>query len=192
MQEFLVFFRLGLDHITDVNGYDHLLFILTLCAFYNLSQWRNLLILVTAFTIGHSLTLALSVMNILVAPAEIIEFLIPVTIFLTAIYNIVARSKGDKKIYLNYFLALVFGLIHGMGFSNYLRALTDDAGELLGQLFAFNVGLEVGQLIIVVIFFAFYALLSVFTKILHREWKLFFSGAGAGISLILILEQLIG
>lgn len=191
MQEFSVFFRLGLDHITDINGYDHLLFILTLCAFYHLNQWRNILVLVTAFTLGHSLTLALSVMNILVAPAEVIEFLIPVTIFLTAIYNIVAKSTGSQKIYLNYALALVFGLIHGMGFSNYLRALTDDTSELLGQLFAFNLGLEVGQLIIVVVFFAFYALLSAFVKILHREWKLFISGAGAGISLILIVEQIL-
>lgn len=192
MEGFGVFFQLGLDHITDINGYDHLLFIMTLCAFYPLVEWRKLLILVTAFTLGHSVTLALSVLNIFSLPAALIEMLIPITILLTAFYNISTSFDSQQKIYINYGMALFFGFIHGMGFSNYLRALTDDSGELLMQLFAFNVGLEIGQLLIVVVFFLLYKFISLFTSILHRDWKLFFSGAGAGISIILILEKVIG
>lgn len=188
MEQFGVFFRLGMEHITDINGYDHLLFIITLCAFFTIREWKKILVLVTAFTIGHSVTLAMSVLNWIKMPTELIEFLIPVTIFLTAVYNVYRSPREDGRIKGNYLMALFFGFIHGMGFSNYLRALTSDAGELAGQLFAFNVGLEFGQLLIVVAFFAIYYVIKLIFHFQHRDWKLFISGSGAGIALILISE----
>ncbi|WP_236978431.1 HupE/UreJ family protein [Membranihabitans maritimus] len=188
MEQFSVFFRLGWEHITDINGYDHLLFIITLCAFYTLQEWKNILILVTAFTLGHSVTLALSILDIVRISSSVIEFLIPVTIFLTAFYNVIQPSAKKGRLQGNYAMALFFGLIHGMGFSNYLRALTSDSGELVSQLVAFNLGLEFGQILIVIVFFILYGVLKMIFALQHHDWKLFVSGAGAGVSLILIAE----
>lgn len=189
MEQFSIFFRLGWEHITDINGYDHLLFIVTLCAFYTLKEWKKILVLVTAFTVGHSITLALSVLDIVKIASSLIEFLIPVTIFLTALYNVIQPSDRKTKVQGNYAMALFFGLIHGMGFSNYLRALTSESGELVSQLLAFNLGLEFGQILIVIGFFILYGILKVLFSFKHYDWKLFVSGAGAGISLVLITEK---
>ncbi|MCR9286859.1 HupE/UreJ family protein [Saprospiraceae bacterium] len=188
---FQTFLSLGFDHILDPNGYDHILFIIALCAIYKISEWKKVAILVTAFTLGHSLTLALSALDIVRVPADFIEFLIPLTILLTAIYNVIEKPKTTASKYLNfnYFIALFFGLIHGMGFSNFFRStiMPGQERELVNQLFAFNVGVELGQLIIVAIillvsFFAFNII-----KIKQREWTLFVSGAAAGVAIILIM-----
>lgn len=150
------YFTLGLEHITDLNGYDHILFLLALCAPFTATDWRRLLVLVTAFTLGHSLTLALAVLQIVAAPSVWIEFLIPVTIVITAGRNLVGPRDGTAGPALfngplsgSYIMALGFGLIHGMGFSNYLRSLL--GSEIVAPLFLFNVGLEVGQLLILAI-----------------------------------------
>jgi hypothetical protein len=151
---FTTYFQLGFEHITDLNGYDHILFLIALCAAYRYTDWRSILILVTAFTVGHSITLALAVLNIIPVNAVWIEFLIPLTIFITALKNIVLQQRNQPiaaTTKATYALALGFGLIHGMGFSNFLRSLLGD--ELTFPLFAFNVGLEVGQLIIVAVIF---------------------------------------
>jgi len=193
MDQFMVYLQLGFEHISDLEGYDHMLFIITLCAFYSWKSWRKILLLVTAFTIGHSITLALSAFQVINIPQQLVETAIPITIFLTAIHNVVPSSEngGSRRLDTNYLLALFFGFIHGMGFSNFFRALT--GGEsIVMELFAFNVGLEIGQLIIVVVFFTLYYFLDQIFKINHREWKLFISGAGAGVSLIMILEALLG
>src|SRR5882672_3935873 len=124
MGEFPLYFGLGREHILDdVNVYDHILFVLALCAVYLVRDWKKILILVTAFTIGHSITLALATLNVITVKTAVIEFLIPLTIFITAVSNLFRQETTiDKKnIQVNYFLALFFGLIHGMGFSNYLR-----------------------------------------------------------------------
>jgi len=151
MTDFNLYLYLGLNHILDINGYDHILFIASLCLVYQLTQYKDIGILVTAFTIGHSVTLALAVLNIISFSAEIIEFLIPVTIILTCGENLLRLSfpqlKQEKLI--RYFIAGSFGLIHGMGFSNYLRLLLMDQDGIALPLFAFNIGLEVGQLCIV-------------------------------------------
>jgi hypothetical protein len=191
MDQFSVYLQLGFEHISDFAGYDHMLFVITLCAFYSWKSWKKILVLVTAFTIGHSITLALSAFNIINIPQQLVETAIPVTIFLTAIHNISVKDDQIHGSRLHYFLALFFGFIHGMGFSNFFRALT--GGEsIVMELFAFNVGLEIGQIIIVVIFFTLYYLLDKFFKIIHRDWKIFISGAGAGVSLIMIMEALLG
>lgn len=119
-----------------------------------------------------------------------------VTVLLTAIHNVISKRQGtgtfSRKVSFNYFIALFFGLIHGMGFSNYFRALMMEANEVVGPLFSFNLGLEIGQILIVCIFFAFLFVLTRFVRIAPREWNLFISGAGAGVSLILIMDNLIG
>lgn len=197
---FQTYLQLGFEHIADIRAYDHILFIVALCAIYRLAEWRKVAILVTAFTIGHSLTLALAALDIIPTNVAWVEFLIPVTIFLTAIYNVVAHrfereiEEGTfgRRVNLNYAFAAGFGLIHGMGFSNYLRAIM--SGEQLNlvvqQLFAFNIGVEIGQLVIVgcVLFAAFLAFNI--GNIRQREWNLFISGGAAANSLVMALERL--
>ncbi len=190
MDPFQLYLKLGFEHISDINGYDHILFIVALCAVYRLRQWRHLLILVTAFTVGHSLTLALAALKILVLPSDVIEFLIPVTILLTSIYNVYLgepRPSGSGP-RANYFLALFFGLIHGMGFSNYFRALLGKEESIVAPLLAFNIGLELGQLVIVAITLGAASLITLVFRAKQRDWTIFISGATAGIAFILMLE----
>lgn len=190
MSEFSLYLQLGFQHISDIAGYDHILFIVALCAVYEIRQWKQLLILVTAFTIGHSITLAIATMGVVLIPSHIVEFLIPVTIFLTAVFNTLSQQDrtAGRRVNLNYFLALFFGLIHGMGFSNYLRALLGEEESILVPLFSFNLGLEIGQLMIVAVILSIsYLALNTF-RVKLREWTLFVSGAAAGIALILMTE----
>lgn len=190
MQDFWLYFELGWQHILDWQGYDHILFVTALCGVYLLNDYKKVLILVTAFTIGHSLTLALSVYNKVLIPSTIIEFLIPVTIFLTAIRNIVTKKQNKANDgTANYILALLFGLIHGLGFSNYLKSLLGKSNNVVAELFAFNVGLEFGQIIIVICILLLSFLLVNVLKVQKREWNLFFSSAIFGISLIMAIER---
>jgi hypothetical protein len=142
---------------------------MALTARYVWSDWRQLLILVTAFTIGHSVTLALSVLQWVNLPINLIELLIPITILITAFANFWVKSFDFKSKYpIIYFFALFFGLIHGLGFSNYLRSLLGKEEYVLGPLFSFNLGLELGQLLIVsvilIISFIFVSLLKLDRK----------------------------
>lgn len=188
MQEFWTYVTLGFKHISDIKGYDHILFIITLCCIYSISEWKKVLILVTAFTIGHSLTLLLSALKIIVFSPYMIEILIPVTILITSLLNLVYDpTKNQQR--LHYCLALFFGCIHGMGFSNFFSAISMDDTILL-ELAGFNIGLEIGQMLIVVLFFLIYALLNIWTTIKAYNWKLFFSGAGAATSIFLIIERI--
>ena len=148
---FLFYFQFGLDHILDWAALDHILFLLALCAVYTILDWRKVLLLVTAFTIGHCASLFVAGMDWIRLPALLIESLIPATIVLTAIYNLVWRR--EEKAGQLYSMALVFGLIHGLGFSNTFRSMlfADEQADLVWFLLAFNLGVEVGQLIIVVL-----------------------------------------
>ena len=152
MTTFGLYLSLGFDHISDLAGYDHILFLVALCAVYSIRDWKRVLILVTAFTTGHTLTLALATLNLVPVPGDLIEFLIPVTIFITGLWNVVRagdRSAASQRF--KYGTALFFGLIHGMGFSYYLRSLLGMEEGILMPLFSFNVGLEIGQVMIVII-----------------------------------------
>ncbi|MCW5912697.1 MAG: HupE/UreJ family protein [Cyclobacteriaceae bacterium] len=192
MSEFALYFGLGKDHILDTNGYDHILFVIALCAVYVLHDWKKVLILVTAFTIGHSVTLALATMRVLVFPGEVIEFLIPLTIFITAAANIVKRDEMNSKatIQINYLFALFFGLIHGLGFSNFLRELLGQSRNIVTPLLAFNLGLELGQLIIVAIFLVAGFVLVQLIGIARRDWRMVISSAIAGIALVLMKDRI--
>jgi hypothetical protein len=192
MSLFELYFTLGLQHIADLRGYDHILFILILCAVYSLKEWKRVLILVTAFTIGHSLTLALATLDLVRVDGDLIEFLIPLTIFVTALVNVIQRRHKVSTLqhYLKYGAALFFGLIHGLGFSNYLRSLLGAEKGLVLPLFSFNVGIEVGQILIVLIIMLLTKVVVDLLKMPSREWHLLLSGAGMGISLVLMAERL--
>ncbi|OFX58131.1 MAG: HupE / UreJ protein [Bacteroidetes bacterium GWA2_30_7] len=191
MNIFNFYFKIGINHITDFAGYDHILFLVTLCAVYSIMQWRQLLLLITAFTIGHSITLALAILNIIIIPSKIIEFLIPLTIFVTSVTNIFQKSTtiSTKILRLKYITAMFFGLIHGLGFSNFLRGVLSSEQSLFKPLLAFNLGLEAGQFAIVFCFIIIYVILKKLLKVNEREWNLFFSGTGFGISTILMFER---
>jgi hypothetical protein len=152
MSENFLWFQTGFEHITDLAGYDHMLFLLILCSIYSFKNW-DWLILITAFTIGHSITLALSVLNVVKVPSAIIEFAIPLTIFLSAIFRWFQVERDENQIVQKdqkvYAITLVFGFIHGLGFSNMLRSLLGAQADILQPLLFFNLGLEVGQILIV-------------------------------------------
>lgn len=159
MSDFLAFAQLGFRHITDPNGLDHVLFLLVLAAIYRPADWRPALWVVTAFTVGHSITLALAVTGLLALPTPLIEFLIPVTIVATAIENLAQRDRQDGwRMRARPVFAGVFGLVHGAGFANYLRSLFME--DLAVPLVGFNVGLEVGQVLVLAGAFAAFAALD--------------------------------
>lgn len=189
MSQFQVYLQLGFEHILDMQGYDHILFIVALCAVYRANQWRQVLILVTAFTLGHSLTLALAALKIVSFQPKIIEFLIPLTILFTAIYHVLQKENSRKNIKINYLFALFFGLIHGLGFSNYFRALLGQEESIVQPLLAFNIGVELGQIIIVVIVMLIAYIAMSILRVRQRDWVLFVSGAAAGISLVLLVSS---
>ncbi len=190
MNEFSLYFDLGRSHILDPKGYDHILFVAVLCGVYLLKDWKKVLILVTAFTIGHSLTLALNVYGKIGISLALIEFLIPLTIVITASINILRKKFTPTNARFTYGLALFFGLIHGIGFSSYLRALLGKESGIITPLFAFNVGLEIGQLLIVITVLLLSFLLGKFFKVKYRDWKLFLSSAIWGIALLMAIERL--
>jgi hypothetical protein len=186
MEEFKTWFFIGFDHIMDIQALDHTLFILALVVAYDSSQIKKIIFLITAFTIGHSVTLALSALELISFNQKIIEFSIPLTIFLTALNNIVNRKESKKKfVSSNYIIGLVFGLIHGLGFANYLKALLFK-GNVVFELFAFNVGIEIAQIILVFVFLFLSFLFSRFVFSKRKDWILFISSLIMGVSLMLI------
>ena len=192
MSEFKLYFDLGREHILDANGYDHILFVIALCVIYSIREWKQVLILVTAFTVGHSITLALATLEVITVRADVVEFLIPLTILITAVSNIMKKEEGisGRSMKLNYAFAAFFGLIHGMGFSNYLKSILGRDESIFTQLLAFNLGLEVGQVIIVAVFLiAGFMLVDLF-GVNRRDWKMVISSAIAGIALILAKEKI--
>lgn len=189
VHSFSTYFELGLRHIADFEGYDHMLFLLALVCLYQLYDALKVLILVTAFTLGHSLTLFLATVDVIRINEDLVEFLIPVTILITAVLNIArARQRARGSMALHYSLAAFFGLIHGMGFSNHLRMLLSGEGELFVPLLAFNLGIEVGQIAIVVAIFLLHALAFRLFRFKQADYILVVSGATAGMALILAAE----
>jgi len=195
MSEFEAYFYIGKDHILDYReGYDHILFVIALSAMYLLRDWKHVLVLVTAFTVGHSITLALATLQIISVDFKLTELLIPITIFITAGSNIFRDEEsvsGSGLIQINYFYALFFGLIHGLGFSNNLRGLlgSKNTDHFWVKLLGFNVGLEVGQIIIVVVFLIVSFIVVDLFSAARRDWKIIISSAVAGASLVLINER---
>lgn len=169
MQDLGFYFEMGWHHIIAWDALDHILFVLALSAIYLLGNWKQVLVLVTAFTIGHSLTLALSVYDIIRVNNNWVEFLIPCTIIATAVFNFFQKDYQPRSLRLNYFLALFFGLIHGLGFANAIRFMMARDQSIGWSLFGFNVGLEAGQ-IVVVLSILLLSYIVVNTAKLHRKW----------------------
>ena len=190
MSDFNFYFGLGWEHIMSIDALDHILFVLVLAAVYLLKDWKQVLILVTAFTIGHSITLALSTLQLIEVDSKWVEFLIPCTIVFTAIANLFHKNFNPRSIRLNYFLALFFGLIHGLGFANTLRFMLAKDQSLGWALFGFNIGLEVGQLVIVIIILLIAQLAVQNLKIARREWVIFVSAAVFSLALSMTVQRL--
>lgn len=223
---FAVYLELGFDHIADFAGYDHILFIVALAAGYGLAQWRHLLVLVTAFTVGHTVTLALATLRLVSISPAWIEFLIPLTIVVTGGYSLWETRGGGRGVagtvegeggasggqaepgresvsgpagrtaaarrtrLAKYAMALFFGLIHGLGFSSYLRALLGEEESILMPLFSFNVGLEVGQFAILVCVLIITAAVTGFSLLRPRTWTRILSLGAVGPALALLVGRL--
>ncbi len=190
MGDFGFYLREGFYHITDWKGYDHILFVMALCLPYIAKDWKKIVVLVTAFTIGHSVTLALSVFDAILISSTWIEFLIPVTILLTSLGNLLQKNANSPQPKLRYVAALLFGLIHGLGFSNYLKSMLGKSETIVSQLLAFNVGLELGQLLIVAFVLLLAFLFTQLWNVLRRDWLLFTTGGIAALSFVMALERL--
>lgn len=190
LQDFVFYFKLGWEHIISLDALDHQLFILALVAIYSYQNVKQVLILVTAFTIGHSLTLLLSVMDIIRFESKWVEFLIPCTIVFTAVSNLFRRNFSMKSVRINYFLALGFGLIHGMGFANSIRMMLAKDQNISWGLFGFNIGLEAGQVALVLVILLFTLILFNYTKIKRMSWVLFVSASVFSLALKMALERI--
>ena len=199
MSVFTTYLQLGFLHICTPRAADHLTFLLALCAPYVLADWRRVLALVTSFTVGHSLTLALATLGLVAFRPAVIEALIPVTIMATALWNLRGAGQPHQRLAPRPApvlaaapngLALAFGLIHGLGFSNYLRALLGPASRPVQELLAFNVGVELGQVLIVGIILGLGALLLRGFGVARHSWLLVTSGAALGIAALLLVQLL--
>ena len=185
MGQFELYFRLGTGHILDLAGFDHILFVVVLCSLYTISDWKKVVLLVSAFTIGHSLTLVLATFELILVNSSLIEFLIPLTIAITAGSNIL-NPRIRKGVQLNHLFAIFFGLIHGLGFSNYLKALIGKEASVFIPLLAFNIGLEAGQLLIVLAFLLASCIPLYMLKIGKRGWTLLVSAIILLLSLMMM------
>ena len=190
MTDFLFYLQLGWEHIISIDALDHQLFILALVAIFSFQDLKKVLILVTAFTLGHSFTLALSAFDIIRFPSNWVEFLIPCTIVFTALDNIIFSKNEDKLIKLNYFLALIFGLIHGMGFANSVRMMLAKEQSIVIPLLGFNVGLEIGQIAVVIIVLSIFYILSTFLKLKKKHWVMLVSAPILIFSIKMALERI--
>jgi len=194
MSDFWLYFETGLRHVLDINAYDHILFLIVLTVPYSFKDWKNVLLLVTIFTIGHTLSLMLSVYGVIRVNGAIVEFLIPITIMVTALFNIVKSGKKSQKNSnsLNFVsvATLFFGVIHGLGFSNYFKLVLDkNTDDKLLPLLEFALGIEAAQVIIVLCVLILAYILSEFFRLNRRDWVLVTSAFVAGVVLPMIIHN---
>jgi hypothetical protein len=191
MDDFMLYFKMGLYHVLDFSAYDHILFLIVLAVVFNFKQWKKVLWLVTLFTIAHSITLALSAFEIIKIKVAVIEFLIPLTIFITGIVNIITinkTAKGNENI--NLLFALFFGLIHGLGFSNYFKMMVGREEDKLFPLVEFALGIEAAQIIIVLGILSIGTLILSVKKIKREYWILISSSIVILISIKMMFERI--
>jgi len=187
-QEFSAYVNLGIEHILDINGFDHVLFLIVLAIPFTIKNWKTVIVLATAFTIGHSLTLFLSGMDLIRIKSEPVEILIAISILFTAIFNILKAGKAQNNIS-RYSIALFFGLIHGLGFSNFFKSiLGNDA--ILFPLFSFNIGVELAQVIIVIVILIINKLIIDILNFSQNYWIRFVSIAIGLWSIQLIFDRI--
>ena len=189
MNDIAFYFTLGWQHIISLDALDHQIFILALIVLYTLQEWKHVFILITAFTLGHFITLALSTLHIVTVPSNLVEFLIPCTIFITAAANIIKPANGLKKVQLNYTLAMFFGLIHGLGFANALQLMLARDQSLGWSLLSFNLGLEAGQIAVVILLLLLAHIFIFYLKVKRRYWIVIISSVVLLVSIKMIIER---
>lgn len=192
MSEFWVYFQIGLHHVLDIQAYDHVLFLMALVIPFTFKDWKKIILSVTLFTLGHTTALVFSVYKILVVKASFIEFLIPITILLTAIYNLASIGKSNKKEKINwvFLITLFFGIIHGFGFSNYFNTLLGgSSNSKLVPLLEFALGIEAAQLTVVLAVLVLAYIVQTVFKYSRRDWILVGSAFIVGVVLPMIIES---
>ncbi|REH56622.1 HupE/UreJ protein [Tenacibaculum gallaicum] len=190
MNDFIFYFKMGLFHVLDFKAYDHILFLIVLAVVYQFKQWTKVLWLITLFTIGHSITLALSAYGVLNVRADLIEFLIPLTIFITGLMNVLTAKKASVgKENQNLFFALFFGLIHGFGFSNYFKIMIGKTSDKFLPLIEFALGVEVAQIIIVLGILLIGTLVQSIFSVNRRDWILIMSSIVIGFALQMMFNR---
>lgn len=192
MSEFWIYLQIGLKHVLDINAYDHVLFLMALAVPYGFKEWKRVLILVSIFTLGHTLALLLSVFNIIMIKASFVEFLIPITILATALYNIFTSGKSSKSDTLSIvgFITLFFGIIHGLGFSNYFKSiLSGSAIDKLLPSLEFALGIELAQITVVLaVLILGYIVQNIF-RFSKRDWVLVMSAFIIGVVVPMIIHS---
>lgn len=181
MTDFWLYLKLGFEHVLDLGGYDHILFLIVLCAAYSFDQWKKLLLLVTLFTLGHTVSLLLAHYEIITVSGAYVEFLIPITILITAIYNLIlARRlhKSQNKM-LFYVVTVFFGLIHGFGFARYYDMISE--GESVVPLLEFALGVELAQIVVVLVTLVLGFVAQRILSLNTRDWVLVVSSIVIGL-----------
>jgi len=192
MSDFWIYFNIGLKHVLNIYAYDHVLFLLALTVPYEFKDWKRILILVSFFTLGHTLALFLSVFNIIAIKANIVEFLIPITILVAALYNIIVSGKSSKKDTITFIgiITVFFGIIHGLGFSNYFNSiLPGKPTDKLLPLFEFALGIETAQIIVVILSLLLAYVVQTLFKFSKRDWTLTLSAFIVGVVIPVILQN---
>ncbi|HBI01095.1 HupE/UreJ family protein, partial [uncultured Flavobacterium sp.] len=185
-----LYFNIGLQHVLDIDGYDHVLFLIALTVPYAFKDWKRVLILVSLFTLGHTLALMLSVFEVVIIKASLVEFLIPITILITAFFHLFTAGKSGKKESITFvaFVTLFFGIIHGLGFSNYFKSiLPGEKVDKLVPLLEFALGIEVAQIIVVLIVLLLSYIVQTFFRFSKRDWTLVMSSFVIGVVLPMII-----
>lgn len=185
MEQFWFYIKMGLDHVLDLSAYDHILFLAALAIPFMFKDWKKVLLLATVFTIAHCLSLALSAFDVLTVNVGLIEFLIPVTIALTALYNLwtVKKDDGGLNFKVHMISTTFFGLVHGFGFSNFFKMMMADEENKIAPLFGFATGIELSQVLILI-----FALLMAFVcrTLIGLKKRYFMLGASIIVLLITI------
>ncbi|WP_340066894.1 HupE/UreJ family protein [Ascidiimonas aurantiaca] len=190
MELFWYYVKLGLTHVLDINAYDHVLFFIALAIPYTFKDWKKIIWLVTIFTIGHTLTLLLAIYGIVSIKTSLVEFLIPLTILATALFNVFTAGKPARKekLGITFFFTLFFGLIHGLGFSNYFRQIIAVEDNKLIPTLEFALGIEIAQIIVVLIVLVLSFIISSLFRFNKKEWILVISSIVVGMAIPMLIE----
>ncbi|MCD0475181.1 HupE/UreJ family protein [Flavobacterium sp. EDS] len=192
MSDFWIYFQIGLKHVLDIHAYDHVMFLMALTIPYSFKDWKRILLLVTVFTVGHTLALLLSVYGVITIKVNIIEFLIPITILITAFFNFFTAGKSSKteSINLVFFITLFFGIIHGLGFSNYFKTILGGSptSKLL-PLGEFALGIEAAQIIVVFVVLIISYIVQTIFRFSKRDWTLAMSAFIIGVVIPMVIES---
>jgi hypothetical protein len=189
MNDFIFYFKIGWEHIINWSAIDHIFFVAALAAIYMLKDWRQVLILVTAFTVGHAITLVLSAKNIINVDDKLVEFLIPCTIVITALFNLFLKNFMPRSIRINYFLALFFGLIHGLAFAQTLKWLLAKDQSFWTAWLSFSIGLELGQILVVLLILLLAQVFVGFFKLNRNYWVIIISVVVLGLALEMAIDR---